>query len=484
MRKLFLLLSSAVLVFATTLHAQEKMPPYVPEKDPAVVKKLDDWADWKFGMLIHWGAYSEWGVVESWSICPEDEGWTQRKPYGIPYYDYVKKYEALPKTFNPVKFDPSKWAKAAADAGMKYVVFTTKHHDGFCMFDTKQTDYRVTAPDCPFSTNPKANIAKEVFDAFRAEGLHAGAYFSKPDWHCQYYWWDYFPPKDRHVNYDVTKYPDRWNQFKQYTYNQIEELMTGYGNIDILWLDGGWVRARKQESGKAAGITDAETSDKIVRQDEDIDMGNIAAMARKHQPGLIVVDRDVHGPYENYRTPEQQIPDKPLDYPWETCMTMASSWSYVPNDHYKPVSKIIHMLVDIVAKGGNYLLNVGPGPDGQLHDEAYTTMAGIGAWMKINGDAIYGTRSVAPYKDGKVCFTRKKDGRVYAIYLLDEGEKVPATISFSGLQPAKGARLAMLGTKEKLSWKVAGNSTQITIPSAVQQKDWKNAVAIQISAVE
>ena len=471
------------MVLSTT-KAQEKMPPYIPETDKAVLQKLDEWSDWKFGMLIHWGTYSQMGIVESWSICPEDEGWTQRKPYGIPYYDYVKKYEALKGTFNPTKFNPDKWAKAAKGAGMQYVVFTTKHHDGFCMFDTKQTDYKVTAPDCPFSKDPRSNIAKEVFEAFRKEGLHTGAYFSKPDWHSENYWWSYFPPKDRHVNYDVTKYPDRWNKFKQYTYNQIEELMTGYGKIEILWLDGGWVRPRKQSEKKAADITAAETGNKVIKQDEDIDMAGIAAMARKHQPGLIVVDREVHGPFENYRTPEQKIPAKPLDYPWETCMTMANSWSYVPNDTYKPVDVLIHNLVDIIAKGGNYLLNVGPGPDGQLHDEAYTTMAAIGQWMTINGDAIYATKAVAPYKDGKVCFTRKKNGNVYAIYLLDKGEKLPATISFSGLKPVKGAKLTMLGAKDKLSWKATADGTQITIPAALQQKEWKNAIAIQIPAVE
>ncbi|SFD14297.1 alpha-L-fucosidase [Chitinophaga sp. CF118] len=483
MRKLLMLLSGALMAISTA-NAQKELPPYIPETDKAVLQKLDEWSDWKFGMLIHWGTYSELGIVESWSICPEDEGWTQRDPYGIPYYDYVKKYEALKTKFNPVKFNPDKWAKAAKGAGMQYVVFTTKHHDGFCMFDTKQTDYRVTAPDCPFSKDPRSNIAKEVFEAFRKEGLHAGAYFSKPDWHSENYWWSYFPPKDRHVNYDITKYPDRWKQFKQYTYNQIEELMTGYGKIDILWLDGGWVRPRKQTQKTAADVTAAETDGIITKQDEDIDMAGIAAMARKHQPGLIVVDREVHGPYENYRTPEQKIPAKPLDYPWETCMTMANSWSYVPDDHYKPVDVIIHNLVDIIAKGGNYLLNVGPGPDGQLHDEAYTTMTAIGDWMKINGEAIYATKAVAPYKDGKVCFTRKKNGNVYAIYLLDKGEKLPATISFSGLKPVKGAKLTILGASNKLSWKSTADGVQISIPAALLQKDWKNAVAIQIPAVE
>jgi alpha-L-fucosidase len=316
-----------------------------------------------------------------------------------------------------------------------------------------------------------------VFEAFRAQGIHAGAYFSKPDWHTEYYWWTYFPPKDRNVNYDITKYPERWNKFKKFTYDQIEELMTGYGKLDILWLDGGWVRPRKTQTAESLSWL------KTPPQNQDIDMGGITKMARQHQPGLIVVDRSVHGPYENYRTPEQQIPEKPLSYPWETCMTMAGSWSYVPDDHYKSVTTIIHNLVDIVAKGGNYLLNVGPGPDGELHDAAYTTMHNIGLWMQVNGDAIYGTRAIAPYKDGKVCFTSKKDGSVYAIYLLNENEKLPAAISFKGLTPAKGAKVVMLGAKEKLSWKKTGEVVEISLPAAVQGKPWQHAVAIRIDRV-
>jgi len=151
---------------------------YVVPSDTLVQQKLAHWQDIKFGLLMHWGTYSEWGIVESWSICPEDEGWTQRKgPYAANYFDYVKAYEKLQTTFNPVKFNPKKWADAAKDAGMKYIVFTTKHHDGFCMFDTKQTDYKVTSPNTPFSANPKSNITKEVFNAFRNDGFMIGAYF-------------------------------------------------------------------------------------------------------------------------------------------------------------------------------------------------------------------------------------------------------------------------------------------------------------------
>ena len=137
--------------------AQEYLQKYYPETDPLVLQQLEKWQDVKFGLLMHWGPYSQWGIVESWSICAEDEPWCRRK--NPDYVEYKKQYEALPKTFNPVRFDPGKWAQAAADAGMRYVVFTTKHHDGFCMFDTKETDYRITGPACPFSSNPPCKHA-------------------------------------------------------------------------------------------------------------------------------------------------------------------------------------------------------------------------------------------------------------------------------------------------------------------------------------
>ena len=162
---------------------------YIWPEDSLVKEKLAWWQDLKFGLLMHWGPYSQWGVVESWSICPEDEEWCARKgPFAHDYFEYRRAYESLPSTFNPVRFNPQRWADAAAKAGMKYMVFTTKHHDGFCMFDTKLTDYRITGPDCPFSTNPAANVTGRIFDAFRNKGMGIGAYFSKPDWHCPDYW--------------------------------------------------------------------------------------------------------------------------------------------------------------------------------------------------------------------------------------------------------------------------------------------------------
>ena len=175
-----LLISLSILI-SFSVKAQEKQ--YYPDTTAGISQRLEDWQDLKFGLLMHWGTYSQWGIVESWSICPEDLSWATggRKP-GVAddYFSYVQNYEALQKSFNPVNFNPQKWAKAAQYAGMKYVVFTTKHHDGFCMFDTKETGYKVTDNACAFSKNTKSNIAKEIFDAFRKENFWTGAYFSKP----------------------------------------------------------------------------------------------------------------------------------------------------------------------------------------------------------------------------------------------------------------------------------------------------------------
>ena len=296
-------------------------------------------------------------------------------------------------------------------------VLTTKHHDGFCMFDSKQTDYSVAGAECPYHTSAQPDITKDIVDAFRNEGMWIGLYFSKPDWHNDDYWAHEWATPDRNVNYDIASHPQRWENFKQFTYNQIYELTHNYGDIDILWLDGGWVRPEwslNDETREWLGC---------YQRIQDIGMPRIAAMARKDNPDLIIVDRSVGGKYENYRTPEQQVPDSLLSYPWETCMSMGDSWSYVENDNYKSTRKLIHTLIDIVAKGGNYLLNIGPDADGKLPETAIQRMKEIGEWLKKNGYAIYGTRPLYPYAKGNIRYTQSKDGKhKYEITLLDDGE--------------------------------------------------------------
>jgi len=437
---------------------------YIPPSDSLVQQNLEEWQDLKFGLFMHWGTYSQWGIVESWSLCPEDEGWTVRRgPHSDNYFEYKKAYENLQTTFNPTAFNPEKWAQAAQQAGMKYVVFTTKHHDGFAMFDTKQSDYKITDAKTPFSSSPRADVTKEIFHTFRDKGFKIGAYFSKPDWHTEHYWWPYFPPKDRNVNYDPAKYPERWNKFKQFTYNQIEELMTNYGRVDILWLDGGWVRP-------LASVDTTVDWQRTIKVEQDIDMPRIAAMARRHQPGLLVVDRTVPGEFENYVTPEQQVPDKPLDIPWESCMTMGNSWSYVPDDTYKPARDIVHTLIKIVSRGGNYLLNIGPGPHGDWDPDAYDRLQAVGGWMAINSEGIYATRPVAPYNEGDVYYTRKNDGSATYAFMLSTGDTVELPTSVRLPLPGGGAvkRVELLGIG-KLRFKETDDALEITIPKNRRQ---------------
>jgi len=444
-------------------HAQAGEHGYVPETDPLVLEKLEEWQDLKLGLLMHWGTYAQWGIVESWSLCSEDVPWCRRS---IDDYDeYKTAYEALQTTFDPIHFDPEPWARAARDAGMRYMVFTTKHHDGFSMFDTRQTDYRITSPNTPFSTNPRANLTREIFDAFRDQGFMVGAYFSKPDWHSPDYWWPYFATPDRNPNYDIEKYPDRWARFVEFTHAQIRELMTDYGSVDILWLDGGWVRT----------LTDEEIRERMNRPDydflrlqsQDIDMPRLVAEARGLQPGLIVVDRAVPGPHQNYLTPEARVPEEAIPHPWEVPMPMAGSWSFVPNDSYKSPRVLIHMLADVVAKGGNLLLNIGPGPDGRWHAAAYDRLEALGEWMRVNGEAIYGSRAIEPFVEGKIRLTQGKDGAVYAIYLAEEGEaELPGAVSMTQLQPAPGAVVTLLGSDAVIDWEPAGTGFVARIPEA------------------
>jgi alpha-L-fucosidase len=194
-----------------------------------------------------------------------------------------------------------------------------------------------------------------------------------------------------------------------------------------------------------------------------------AKMIRSYQPQTMMVARWDGTIYENYKTPEQEIPEETLPYPWETCMTMGGQWSYNANDTYKPTRQLIHMLAQVVSRGGNFLLNVGPGPDGELHPTAYERLKEIGAWMNVNSEAIYGTQPIAPYKEAKIAFTRRGEksfaSTIYAIYLDD----LPSEIKIESFQPAKGSKVHLLGYDKPLSWKPSGAGFVVSIPRALQQ---------------
>lgn len=471
--------------------SQEEYEKYIPESNPLVLKKIEQWQSLKFGLLMHWGSYSQWGIVESWSLCPEEYSWCERTQGSNPgnYFTYKNEYEELKKTFNPILFSPEKWAQAAKNAGMKYVVFTTKHHDGFCMFDSKYTDYKITDTGCPFSINPRKNIAKEIFDAFRAQGLWAGAYFSKPDWHSPYYWDPKYPPRDRNVNYEPESNPERWNQFIDFTHNQILELLTDYGKIDILWLDGGWVCKESKEdiinwyNRKSNEKENGYVPNRIINQ--DIKMDELVIKAREKQPGLIVVDRAVYGKNQNYLTPENRVPEKALPYPWESCIISGGGWSHTRDAKYMSGKEGIQMLVDIVAKGGNLLLNIAPTPEGEWQQGAYDLLKEFGDWIKVNGEGIYNSKVLEPFKENNICMTQQDNGNAYFFYLCNENETmIPGEIIIKSHQPSPDATVTLLGINKPLKWELLADGFKVIIPDEIRKDPpCKYAWTIKVSSI-
>ena len=246
--------------------------------------------------------------------------------------------------------------------------------------------------------------------------------------------------------------------------------------MDILWLDGGWVASQSKEevqayyNNKIATINTGFMKSSIVNQ--DIKMDELVAKARKKQPGLIVVDRAVEGKNQNYLTPENRVPEKALPYPWESCIIAGGGWSYTPDAKYMTGYAAVQMLVDIVCKGGNLLFNIAPGPDGTWHEDAYLLLAEIGSWIEVNGEAIYETRAIVPYKESKICYTNKKNtNTVYAIYMADEKETtMPQYIQVDSFVPAENSRVTLLGSNEQLSWEKKGTGILIEIPEKIQNK--------------
>lgn len=421
------------------VHAQSAVEGYEWPTDKAVLNKLDNWQDLKFGILMHWGLYSVPGIVESWSICSEDVDWISRKN-GMPYDDYKKWYWGLKDSLNPTDFDPNRWADIMQDAGMKYMIFTTKHHDGFCMFDSKETDFSIA--NGPFRNDPRRDVAKLVFDAFRKKNFYIGCYFSKPDWHYPYFWSPEYATPTRHINYKRERHPGWFEKYVSFTQRQLNELTTNYGNIDILWLDGGWITG------------------------EQIGLDSLLVEARKRNPGMLSVDRTIKGRNENYQTPERGIPQTKLDIPWESCITLSNDWGWTPNAPYKSARWIVNTLAEITAKGGCFVLGVGPSAKGTFDQAAISRLHEAGQWLKRYGRAIYSTRPVDVWHDGNIWFTGSKDKKtVYAIYALPEKQQLPATVSWTGNVPRRSVKL--LSTGKRLKHTVSGNRVTVTLPEGM-----------------
>ena len=381
---------------------------YVAPTEPEVLKKLEWFKDQKLAFMVHWGVYSQLGMCESWPISDGDAYWSRTDyTWEKDNEKFRRQYFDMNRTFNPIRFDPDEWADFAKEAGFRYFIFTTKHHDGFCMFDSKYSPYKITAEDCPFHDNPRANVAKQLFDAFRARGIAIVPYFSKPDWHCPWYWAkDCEKPVayDRNPTYDPKKHPEIWDKFVQLTYNQLTELAEEYGPVDILWLDGGQVR---HSNG------------------QDIRLDILAKKLRQKNPGLIIADRTVGGRFENYITPEQTLPKHIMNVPWESCISIGNGFAYSYDDDFKSPRELVRLLINVVTRGGNLALNLGAQPDGRLPRKGMRAALGVGEWLKRYGDAIYATRAAASgLETGDFGFTQKGDS-VFALLPLSENATLP-----------------------------------------------------------
>ncbi|MEC6746958.1 alpha-L-fucosidase [Marinilactibacillus sp. XAAS-LB27] len=389
--------------------------------------KLEWFQDQKLGVIFHWGLYAEAGIVESWQLSEEDEWARAKKPWRNSVSKLREDYWKLNKTFNPKHFDPITWADLCKDAGFKYMIFTTKHHDGFNMYDTQYSDYKITSSDSAFYDNPKADVFKEVVDAFRSKGLGIGAYYSKADWYSPYYWVPGQHAKGRTASYDPLEQPEMWKKFKGFVHDQLIELAKNYGPLDITWLDAGWVRKE--------------------RTHEDLDMDGLAKDMRVYNPEMLIVDRSVGGDHENYVTPERKIPDTPPVKVWESNIPHAKNWGYVPNDIYKSDKEMIASIIQVVAKGGNLIIGIGPKPDGTLPEKSVYLLKTLAHWTKTYGEGIYHTR---PFKQNSInqWYLTEKDQSVYA-FCIPERDQEQYTLDLTKLDTQFEEEIIDLSTGEK-----------------------------------
>ncbi len=380
-----------LLILVSVAQVNAKSDIIIWDETPAEkAERMAWWTDARFGLFIHWGTYAM-AARHEWVRYHEE----------ISSADYQKYFDH----FNPDLYNPKEWAKAAKAAGMKYFVVTTKHHEGFCLFDSKHTDYKST------KTPYGKDLIKPMVEAFRAEGLKVGFYYSLIDWHHPHFTVDNIHPmrnnkeeRAKNKNRDLAIY-------RKYLHDQVREILTNYGTIDCLFLDFSY----PGEDGKGR---------------EEWDSGELIKMVRKLQPTCIVNDRldllDVEGGWD-FRTPEQF---KPFDWvkmdgkkvPWETCQTFSGSWGYYRDQHtWKNVKQLLVLLIETVSKGGNLLLNVGPTARGTFDNRANDRLQGMGQWMKYNGRSIYGcTQAPESFKTPDNCLLtyNEKLNRLY-VHILD-----------------------------------------------------------------
>ncbi len=416
-----------------------------PDYSQASEAAREAFRDLKFGIRIHWGVYALLGVDASW-------------PFLRMSNEKRAEYQQLYQKFNPVDFDADAWMKLFKTNGLKLFAFTSKHHDGFSMFDTRtRVNRRVdwTAPGGPkvetcdvaysIMEGPfKRDIVKELTDAGRRHGLKIDLYFSHPDWYDA----DFQPFADHPLKGRISKaeHPEQWQHFVRRHREQLTELLTRYGKLDLVCLD--------QYFDETAWPDLRETMKTL----------------RKLQPDVMFRCRGI-GNYGDYYTPEGFVPGSKENttMPWMVIYTLADIWSYEPDPaKYKDGAWIVRNLIDTVAKGGNFMFGVGPDATGKFHPRAVTALQYAGAWLRVNGEAIYATRPRPGmgWREGDtVRFTRSKDKRyTYAISLAWPGEQLALT----SIKPRPGSQILMLGIDSPLPWRMEGQRVTITLGSRLQ----------------
>ena len=383
---------------------------------------LEWYLESRFGMFIHWGLYAipargEW--VKSQEQISDEA------------------YQAYFDAFDPQKYDPREWARVAKQAGMKYAVLTAKHHDGFCLFDSRLTDYKSTNTRCG------RDLVREFLEAFRAEGIRVGLYYSLLDWHHP----DYPHYGDLHhpQRADATQGNEQrdFGRYIAYLHGQVEELVTGYGPLDLMWFDFSYENMKGE----------AWEAEKLVK------------MIRSHQPNLLIDNRLEANGHErgsimtgrpsayagDFTSPEQMVPpegyfnDLGQPVPWESCLTLNRHWGYFAGDeHYKSARLIVRSLVECVSKNGNLILNVGPDANGEIPAGARAVLHEVGEWMRQNGESIYGCGAASLPKPEWGRYTRK--GETLYAHVLEEAVSAVCLQNLGGCV----ARMRLLSDKSEV----------------------------------
>ena len=357
-------------VFATvSVAAQQGKANFLAETKAQREQRMKWWKDARFGLFIHWGLYSV--PAGEWKGQTNHAEWI-RTTAQIP----INQYEQFVQQFNPVKFNAEEWVKLAKQAGMKYIVITSKHHDGFCMFNTKQTDFDI------MSTPFHRDVMKELAAACKKEGIQLCFYHSIMDWHHP----DYLPRREWEKDRPTTG--ASFDNYVSYIKNELKELLTNYGKIGVLWFDGEWENTWTHQRGK-------DLYQYVRSLQPSILINNRVDVGREGLQGL-----NKEGEYVgDFGTPEQEIPATGVPgVDWESCMTMNNNWGYNSHDNnWKSSEDLVRKLIDIASKGGNFLLNIGPTSEGLFPAASVERLKEIGGWMRTNSESIYRTEA-SPFK--------------------------------------------------------------------------------------